>query len=220
MAGYYPVTIAITDDGFVRTVVSRSADRFKQLNGARPRIMTSPPKGAPAGIHPAYYKAWLWDVVPDDVDRIMFIDYDMVPVKALGDLPDCAFAAVQAHASLQPAMDVYPFFRKSKIYFNTGLFLAHRSTRPIFEQLKAFASAHPTLLNQRDQPIFNMIVQQHVDVTLLPDELNYQITAGPKHVPDPKMVHVNAIGDQRWNVMALLLSVLEGNSGSAADHQE
>ena len=97
MAGYYPITLSFTDDGFIRSVVGRCADRFAKLNGARPRIISKPPEGAPPGVHPAFYKAWIWDIVPDNVDRVMYLDYDIVPLRPLGEIPDCLFGACSGH---------------------------------------------------------------------------------------------------------------------------
>lgn len=211
MTGYLPITLAITSDGFERMVVSRCADRFASLNGARPRIYTRPPKGAPNNIHPAFYKAWIWDMVPDDVERIMFIDYDMVPVRSLGELPECMFGACIGYSGLLATAAYLPYFR-TRTYFNTGLFLAHRKMRPVFEQLKAFASIDPsqTLLGINEQVPLNILAHAVTVPTVLPAEWNYQIAMpiGNK-VESPSMVHFSNMGSSRWVLMQQLLDVLE-----------
>lgn len=209
--------IAITDNAFARSVVSRAADRFGRLNGVRPRIITSPPRGAPRGVHQGFYKAWLWDVVPERVDRIMFMDFDIIPVRPLGDVPDCEFGACMGHSGLPNISRNLPFIRETGMYFNSGMFLANKSTRPIFDRVKRFATSREhSFMRHMDQAVFNVLIQHEVNVTILPEEWSYQISVtGGEHAKEPKLIHFSGMGDERWNLMSCALDILEANGPNA-----
>jgi len=217
VAGYFPIMLAITDDGFKRSVVSRIADRFGKLNGVRPRVITSPPPGVPEDVHPTFYKAWLWDIVPDRVDRIMFMDWDVLPVRPLGEIPDCSFGACRGYSDIGPVSKYLPFIRETGLFFNAGLFLAGEVTRPLFDQVKPFACKWEySLLRYADQGMFNVLLQDGLDITVLPDDWNYQpAVIGGNYVQEPKMLHFSALGDERWNLMALALDILEADGPDA-----
>ena len=217
MSGFFPIIIAITDDGFARSVISRAADRFGRLNGVRPRVITTPPPGAPTDVHPAFYKAWLWDMVPDSVNRIMFMDFDIIPVRSLGDIPDCEFGACMGHSGLPGLSKCSPFIRQTETYFNSGMFLAHRSTRPVFDRVKLFStSLEHSFMRHIDQAVFNVLMQHELNVTILPEDWSYQISVlGGEHVKEPKLIHFSGMGVERWNLMALALDILEADGPDA-----
>jgi len=209
--------VAVTDDAFARSVISRSADRFGELNGVRPRIITSPPPGAPRDVHAGFYKAWLWDVVPERVDRIMFMDFDIIPVRSLGDIPDCEFGACMGHSGLPYISRNLPFIRDTGMYFNSGMFLASKSTRPIFDRVKRFATSREySFMRHMDQAVFNVLMQHELNVTILPEDWSYQISVlGGEHVKEPKLIHFSGMGVERWNLMALALDILEADGPDA-----
>ena len=217
VTGYLPVMIAITDDGFARSVISRAADRFGKLNGARTYVITTPPRGAPTDVHPSFYKAWLWDMVPENVDRIMFMDFDIIPIRPLGELPDCEFGACMGYSGLPAISKCLPFIQKTGMYFNAGMFLAHRSTRPVFDRVKLFAtSLEHSFMRHIDQAVFNVLMQHEVNVTILPEDWSYQLSVvGGEYVKEPKLLHFSAMTTGRWHLMSLALDILEAD-GSAA----
>jgi len=205
------MTIALTGDGFARSVIARAADRFGRLNGVRPRVIMSKPDGAPDGVHPAFYKAWLWDMVPARVDRIMYIDFDVIPVRPLGEIPDCTFGACIGTTSMRIMSAHLPYIRRAQKYFNTGVFLAHRDTKPYFDQLKAFASTRETsMMRHMEQCTLNLLLQPAVKILTLPDEWNYQITIpNVTTVAEPKLIHASAYGNRRWSLLSFLLDRLD-----------
>lgn len=211
MTGYHPIMMPITNSGIIRSIVGRCADRFAKLNGVRPRMYMSAPPGAPTGIHPAFYKAWIWDMVPPDVNKVMFIDYDIVPVRPLGELPDCLFGACVGPGH-GPATGYFPFFKPPRTYLNTGLFLADRQTQPIFNRLKAFSTAYAkhTLMGINEQVPLNMLIQAELTPLVLPDDWNYQITmTWGEQVDKPKMIHLSDMKSERWVLMSQMLDALE-----------
>ena len=131
---YHPVTIVDTDDSAVMSIVEQCADRFHRLNGVAPQIITAADmKGIEYDrFRAAYTRAWLWDLVPTTVERILYYDWDIIPVRPLGAPPKGRFAAVLG-PGVGHMRKVFDFVRKTGVFFNAGLFLAERSTRPIFE---------------------------------------------------------------------------------------
>ena len=199
----------------MQSLVERSADRFEKLNGIRPHIITERPPSYPHQGYLGYAKAWLWDMVPSDVERVLFMDFDVIPISPLGDIPDCEFGAALATSSLPIASDIFPFIRSSGIYFNTGVFLARRSTRPAFEQLKAFTCCKDIVMNQQEQGTFNLLIQAMCDVTVLPQSWNYQILSHSGYEAKPKLLHIVG-AKSKWLLSAFILDLLETADTPAA----
>lgn len=214
MTNYLPVMLSVQHPH--PELETWVAARFAALNGCDVFIVNQDnlPPNALRG-NPAYAKAWLWDVVPSSTTHIIFMDYDIVPIRALPIVPDVAFAAVTDNAAwLRYVNATYPVFTKSKKYFNSGFFVARRDTRPCFEQLKAFvvSSAHgkgPSKDNTYDQTILNQLIQGSFDVHWLSHGFNCMGHTGYVEASEAYMLHMAGFPDQaRWALMHMLKDAL------------
>jgi len=212
----YPVTIAATDDLEALAVVRRAADRFEKLNGVAPRILTDSDFAHIDHRHLAFMGAWLWDLVPREVMTILYYDWTMLPVRPL-DRPltyqDVGeFAAVPCPDAAR-MKSTFPFLKKTDLYFNTGLFVAHRSTKPIFDRLKAFCSTDSGMDGQAEQVPFNLLVQLDCKVTQLPASWNYMVLQADKTTPDARMIQFVGCMPRRWRIIEGMLGLLELSEG-------
>lgn len=189
------------------------ADRFKVLNGKEMLVLHREdlPEEALAG-HPAYAKAWLWDVVPDDTERILFLDFDVVPLRPLPALPDAQFIAVPDAAYFVNHMRAqYPFFAKTRYVFNSGFFVAHRDTQPCFETLKSFTVAlgygNPYGSIYEQTPM-NHLIQSAVEVHWLPGNVHCLAHTHYEAAPSACLLHLTGTRTARWSIMGMMKSVL------------
>lgn len=157
-------TIAITyGDGEYLLWVRRMAAHFERLNDIPTLVI--PPADCPEGLpHPAWIKAWIWDFVPHDVDRIIWLDGDVVPMKSIVDLlpgDDIAFAAVEDIApSVADARKTYPPARGFAHYYNAGVFVVTRELQQGFEAFKEMR--HKPEILYAEQSYLNQIVHDLV----------------------------------------------------------
>jgi len=215
----YPVTIAETDDHEAMAVVRRAAKRFEQLNGVAPRIFTGADIKHIEHKSASFVRAWIWDLVPQDVEMVLYYDWDMLPAQAL-DRPltyqDVGqFAAVHGSGAAHMG-NVFPFIKKTGVYFNAGLFVAHRSTRPVFERLKAFCALDDGIGNQLEQIPFNLLMQLECKVTQLPASWNYMVLRADKTTADARMIHFTGCMPRRWRVIDGMMDLLERAEGQRA----
>lgn len=191
------------------------ADRFEKLNGKRVHIVRRGdlPKEA-QNVRSIYTRPWLWDVLPDDVQNVLVFDYDVVPLRPIPELPDVPFAAApDSQRYVEERSVEFPTIATSGLYFNAGLFMAHRSTRLIFDQLKAFILdrdiEHPTMY-AFDQTAFNLLVQSNIEMTWLPRDYNViALDSTPEMSSNAVAFHLCGLTmDARWVVMNLLRSTL------------
>lgn len=212
----HPVTIAETDDPEAMAVVRRVAARFEKLNGAAPQIITGEDIKHIEHKNASYVRAWLWDLVPGDVEMIFYYDWDMLPVRSL-DRPltyqDVGkFAAVRGMGTAH-MKKVFPFLKKTDMYFNAGMFVAHRSTRPVFDRLKAFCSLNKGIGHQLEQLPFNLLVQLDCSVTRLPATWNYLVMREDVNVADARMIHFTGCMPGRWRIIDGMMDLLEFSEG-------
>lgn len=189
------------------------ADRFEMLNGRRVRIFHREDLPADAlRSHSQYAKAWLWDVVPADTQRILYLDYDIVPLRALPEIPDAPFIAVSdAQWYVEDKLPDTPLFLKTGKYFNSGFFVARRDTRYIFDTIKSLVHTKGREDRQPyDQPKFNMLVQSTVGVTWLPNACNtIMVGASVEEGATAAAAHLCGMSrESRWVVMNVLRSAL------------
>lgn len=189
------------------------ADRFEALNGRKMLLVhrEDMPEESLLG-HPTYAKAWLWDVVPEDTQQIMFIDFDMVPLRAMPEIPDVPFAAVSdAHWYINHMRSMYPFFAKTRYVFNAGFFVARRDTRSCFDQLKSFvvSTGYDSPYGSTfEQTPLNHLIQSTVDVHWLPRETHCLVHTDYKEAPEACLLHLTGARTARWSIMGMLRSIL------------
>jgi hypothetical protein len=190
-------------------------DRFEMLNGRHVHLVRKAdlPDAARA-VHPSYVKAWLWDLVPIDTQRILYMDYDVVPLRSLPEIPDAPFvAAPDAQEYVDRRAVEYPLIAMTGRYFNAGLFVARRDTRPLFEQLKAFAVERTVPDMSRgefDQTPLNLLTQSTISITWLPHTCNtIALNAEPEMAATAITMHLCGLSmDTRWVVMNVLRTAL------------
>jgi len=206
----YPVTLAITDDENVMATVQRIAARFEKLNGVPLHILTRDDVSGMEFKHATYLKAWLWELIPPDVERLFYVDWDIVPVKALEDVDLGVFAAVKT-ATSGPNFDMYPYLNRTGSFFNGGLFAAHRSTEPLFKQLQPVFEGRKDFGadGQLDQTMLNLMIQPAVEVTWLPTTWNYLLLLRDTVLRDPKMLHFTGCLPGKWRMLSSTLDILE-----------
>jgi hypothetical protein len=190
------------------------AARFAALNKKKVLVVgrADLPKEALLG-HPTYAKAWLWDVVPEDVQRILFLDFDVVPLRPLPEIPDASFVAVpDAQWYVDRMRSMYPFIAKTRHVFNAGFFVARRDTRSVFEQLKSFTvtlGCENPYKESYEQTPLNHLVQSSFEVHWLPRTFHCLAHTNYAEVSDAYMLHFAGIpGNARWTLMQLLRSIL------------
>jgi len=91
--------------------------------------------------HPTWVKAQIWDLVPADVDRVVWLDVDVFPVQRmpLEDVPESAPFSAMLEPSVVPGnvpnheMQRMPDLRAP--YCNAGVFVATRETEEMFREL-------------------------------------------------------------------------------------
>ena len=187
--------------------------RFEMLNGRRMKVIrrSDLPKEALRS-HSQYSKAWLWDVVPDDVDRILYFDFDLVPLRPLPEIPDAPFVAVpdaQWYSEAQAAR--YLLLDDTAKYFNSGFFIAKRETRPAFEKLKALVERkHPNDTRPYDQTKLNLLIQSEYEVAWLPRSCNVIAPSADSEAGEAAInMHLCGLSQSsRWVLMNTLRTTL------------
>jgi len=119
----------------------RVADRVRRLNDFPCTVLNDDNAKYFSGLlkMPAWIKAYLWDLAPPDVERILWFDADMMPLRPLGELPRDPFSAcpnLMREGTLAKQFPILQWWEKE--YFNSGFFIATRATEPAFRILKSF----------------------------------------------------------------------------------
>jgi len=209
MIKYHPVTLHVLDDRELTELRARTAAaRFEKLNGIKPQLVTRKDIGVDVNKH--WYCAWIWDVVPDDVEYVLCMDSKILPVRKLPELPELKFAAIMdRHDRVAQGMHSATLRQTGK-YFQMQLFVAHRDTRPIFEQLKKLCALPKYNLPGADQNatgfdgrgIFtpmNELIQSNFEVHELSRDWNWGITFEKQFYYEwPYMINFNANDFGTW----------------------
>jgi len=212
---YLPVMLSV--DHPYPEIEAWIAERFEALNNKKVLVVHAEdlPEEALFG-QPTYAKAWLWDVVPKYVQRMLYFDYDIVPLRALPDIPDVPFAAVpDAQWYVDKLRAMYPFFEKTRHAFNGGFFMARRDTRPCFDQLKSFAlrtgcdNPYAHVRGADEQTPMNHLLQSTFAVHWLPREFHCLVHTDYEESAGAYMLHFPGTPSKaRWSTMSLLRSIL------------
>lgn len=199
-------TLAVTfGNGSFQLIAETFARRFEKLNGIK--AVALDPLGVPALEDPSWVKAWLWDLVPESVDCIIWFDADSVPIAPIVDLlpkSDYPFGAVQdMQDSITEAVRHCAEAKECKYYFNAGFFFARRVTRPLFEDWKALMRDGAGF---RDQTSLNITLNRYYgkdEVHFLSPLVNWMGGFG-KAPSDVRMMHLAGWPDERLRMQMLL----------------
>lgn len=206
-------TITVTfGDVMYQQIAEVLAERFQDLNGIE--AMAIDPMKAPNLEDVAWIKAWVWDLVPSDVGRVIWFDANILPLLSVTDLLvpsyDYPFAAVEASPEVrQEATWKLEEVRSCLYYFCTSMFVARRVTRPIFEDVKRYASSDPSI---GVQSAFNLCLNRYyktLDVASLSVICNWKMSFGPMPT-DARMLQLDSLEeDARLQMMQTFTRVFE-----------
>lgn len=221
MINYHPIILHTIDnrDGAEQHAQAAAA-RFEKLNGVKPQVVTREDIGV--DVNKYWYSAWVWDVVPANVEYVMCIDSKVLPVRKLPELPDLKFAAIMdRHDRVSQGMARSEVMRNSGKYFQMHVFVAHRDTRPIFEQLKQLATA--AKYNEMDGKAnelgfdgrgnftpMNELIQANFHVHELSREWNWIITYEKQYYFEyPYMINFHANEFGTWAYVKYVRQLVE-----------
>lgn len=214
MLSYYPVMVGMGVGMEITSVVARAMARFKKLNGVEVHYYSEKDFATPP-VCPNFAKAWIWDLVPESVERILYMDIDTVPVRPIDEIPDVAFAAAHDVAwGAARAAEAWPVLGKQgNFFFSNGIFLAHRSTRESFERIKFHQTSQRDQIQLFDCSVFNLILHYDHDVKMLPPEWNAQIVNDAYGTDvalpdDPIFIHLAGGLTIKWALMRYLIDLL------------
>ncbi len=186
--------------GFAR----RLASRFERLNGIHLRVI-GPRDVRRFGARlasPMLVKLLAWEVVPRDVERIVWVDADCVPIEPLGEIPRAPFAARSDFPGTREiAARTVPRAAGLKRYFNAGVFVATRRALPVFEELARDVALLPADLFG-DQTFLNIEVERRLGgFTELAPEWNWRPDREGPPRAGVKLLHV-AGGGRKFRRLA------------------
>jgi lipopolysaccharide biosynthesis glycosyltransferase len=180
-------------------MVHRVINRFELLNDMEVRFIGDQELHNKflSSAHYARYHAW--NFVPSDVERIIYFDIDMLPLRPLPELPNIDFAAApERQETYKECGDAWPVIKRAGLYFNTGMIIATRKTEPIFQRM-LYKQTHSTGGESpwfADQSFFNVEVFAAVEageITFqeLPRSWNSLILLDTVNPPpdEPYMIH-------------------------------
>jgi len=211
-------TLAVTYDDRARwrEYATIHARWFTQLNGIEAEVL--PVDMWPRDLcFPHYGKLWIWDMVPADVDRLIWFDSDLIPVRPMGDLPSAAMSMVVDNKAwvvsdiwsrIETLRGVWP-------YWNTGFIVMHRSAKWVFDECKKLVpKPNDEHENQWgwlwDQNVINHVISVkgfRDKVTTLHPIYNYH-SGLPRPIPcSVKHIHIttwSCIGQHKEHIIDLV----------------
>jgi len=215
---YVPMMIAM--EPAYEELVRWSAERFERLNGKKVKVLGVEDIKAMGGwgAAPSECKLWLWEAVPKDVDWIMCLDYDLVPFRALPPIEpeDAAFMAVPMPV---PAFEVlarqHITIARNGYAFNSGFWLAHRSTQPTFDVMKLLARRQQH--REAEETWMNCLIPPLHKVKLLPAGYNWHVVSTSWDIDAEDiyiMHHTSGFADEqdKWRWMYLMKQILGDGS--------
>lgn len=154
-----------------------------------------------------FSKAYAWDVVPRDVDRIIWMDCDCILLRPImdGDIPDCDFGAVPDEgADVTNYRLTVDALKDLPNFFNTGVVIAKRSTIPVFEEVKTH---HKEMTGQwHDQGWFNLAVERHLGCWTRLDE-EWNAIVGRARTANPFIMHLAGMWPRAYYITAMYQAI-------------
>ncbi len=205
-------TLAVTfGDALYEPIAKVFAKRFQELNGID--TVAIDPKDCPPLEHVSWIKAWIWDLVPASVERVIWFDVDNIPIAPVVDLLpsyDYPFSAtLDSPATKQEATWTSEEVRACEYYLNLGFFVARRVTQPIFDELKTYVDRK---LGFIDQSAFNVCLNRYyaqADIHILSQLCNWIKSFGNAPT-DVRMLHLAGWAlDDRFEMLRTFTRVFE-----------
>lgn len=218
---YHPIIIQDVDprDSCLKYAY-KSAERFELLNGVKPQVIAA--SEFKDGVNPYWRPAWVWDFAPSSAEYVLYFDAKVLPVRKLAELPELKFAAsMDRHDRVNQGKACSPTAAKSGKYFQMHVFVAHRDTQPIFEQLKAFAVSKDHGIDGSTQRaigndargIFtpmNELIQREFAVHELSREWNWIISYEKQYFFDwPYMINFVLFDASTWAYLRYIRQLFE-----------
>jgi lipopolysaccharide biosynthesis glycosyltransferase len=183
-----------------RQLAARAADSVRRSTGLQVVTITRVPQDR----HPSYHRLWLWELVPPEIDAVLWFDADTYFVRPwdVGPLLDQhGFCAARDLPSLELLDECEEHGLQISQYFNAGLFLTHRCDRGILEHARDLVTDTSYRSRYLEQTALNVAVQRSgVDLHMLPPQ--YNAICRPAAVPvDPVVLHRAGGGRARRNAV-------------------
>lgn len=120
-------------------------------------------RDVPDGRHPSYHRLWIWDLVPDDVEAVLYFDADTYCVRdwdprALAATGD--FWARRDVPTRKAPRECRRYGIAPAMYFNAGVFVASRAHREAFVLAQQIATAEDYQSAFLEQTALNVAVQR------------------------------------------------------------
>jgi len=153
-------------------IVERAVKRFSALNPINV-INISEQQIASLDIPSAHWvKAYLWDFVDNSVNTIIWFDADIIPIQTLS-----TYSSIGFSACLEPNKKVAKAVQERFLIrnvFNTGFFIADRSSQQSFERLKTKRKDKPCGLSFYEQsPLCKVLEEDGTKIEILPARYNW-----------------------------------------------
>jgi lipopolysaccharide biosynthesis glycosyltransferase len=172
--------------------------------------------------HPVWAKVFIWVMVPEDTQHVIYLDADTIPLDSLGPLPDARFCARDTPITLQQLIRLHPPIPQLAIYakyFNTGVYICDRSMHPLLEQ--SLKSMFVNCGGLREQQCQNRLINALLGgYTSLPSQWNR--CAGYEQAPlGVKVTYIGGIEIGAHIVVIRIRYCLtdQYDFSSTADHQ-
>lgn len=203
MPPVHGVTVSLNVSPEIDDLTKKIAHRFAVINNMPVTIIQDADLSGITLSHSHFARYHMWDILPKDVQKVVYFDVDILPMRPLPKLPGADFAAApESPHHISEACKLWPLFKESGFYFNSGVFVASRSTDLVFKrvldkQTHAGNGKWPWII---DQTLFNIEMQAAVkngEITIeqLPREWNSLVVLDQKsEVPEPYMLHFAAMG--------------------------
>jgi len=152
------------------------------------------------GRHPSYTRLWLWDLIGDEWDAVLYFDADTYCCRPWDPtaLELGPFHAVLDFASVQVDRECRAYGLDAARYFNAGVFVAARALRPVFELAQRIVASPDYRSPYWEQSALNAAVQRSgVELRLLPRE--YNAICRPGRVPENAVILHRAGNGRRRN---------------------
>jgi hypothetical protein len=189
---------------------------FERLNNTKVMVFEDKALEGRLVLEPAFARYHLWDLVPGDVDRLMYMDVDMLPLRPLPEPPDADFCAAPDQAEVSTKLaDMSPVIKRAGIYYNAGMFIAKRTTAQLFKRMATLQS--PLLARSWpwyfDQTQLNIELQLAVErgelkAVALPKQWN-NLAIDPEFVSNPYMIHFAAWDGNKMRTCRAVVDTFE-----------